>query len=171
MAPRPTEVPSSSIRRAGADDVSLVRSLRLEALLDAPYAYGSTHAVEAAMDEAAWTSSIFNKGAWFIGTHEGLSAGIVQLTLEPYVAEHHLWAIFGMWVSPVARGTGLTALLLEACATEATTAGAHLVGLWVTAGNDRAATAYARNGFGEVAPQRFGIDHEGPERFMVRTFP
>ncbi len=57
------------------------------------------------------------------------------------------WYVMGMWVAPVARGTGVVEALVDACESLAQRAEATTVALWVMEDNPRARRAYARLGY------------------------
>ena len=69
------------IRRLGSGDDALLRDVRLRALEDAPYAFSSWHAREAALGDAFWTarvaeSEIARTGAIFAALDAGRSVGM-----------------------------------------------------------------------------------------------
>ena len=130
------------IRRLTVADVALLRRLRLAALLDAPTAFASTHAREAAMTEDEWRSRISGARAWFVAGEVALAAGQPSWTGVP--GRHDL---FSMWVHPEHRRRGLAGALVGAVVDWACDEGAAEVELWVVDGNDAAARTYAKAGF------------------------
>ena len=69
------------VRTAAAEEWQVLRDIRLEALLDAPTAFGSTHSKQAAYVEADWRRRI-SRGATFFAfasgdgaTPDGLAIG------------------------------------------------------------------------------------------------
>ena len=82
------------------------RELRLEALAEAPYAFGSTLAEARERDETGWRAGFptEGKGANFVGRVDGVAAGMcaVFLLANDPVGEPLL---VSMWLAPAARGT------------------------------------------------------------------
>ena len=154
------------VRRVGPDEWTELRDVRLRALADAPYAFASTHAREAAFGEAEWQRRI-GGGPWWLARVDGVPVGIVA----GYVTEddgdvRHLVA---MWVEPAHRGYGAAAPLVEAVCRWAADDGGRAVSLWVADGNDRARRFYERLGFtGTGERQPLPSDPEiGEERFEL----
>jgi GNAT superfamily N-acetyltransferase len=142
-----------AIRRLTASDWQLFREIRLRALREAPYAFGSTAADAEHLGAAEWRRRLTARTAFAAmqgGLAIGLAAGIVADSRE--AAE-----LVSMWVDPSRRGIGVGAQLVEAVVDWATDARFKRLRLWVAAGNDSAERLYARLGFvrtGEVQPMR-----------------
>jgi len=151
------------VRRLTPDDWRLLRSVRLAALEEAPYAFRTTHAEALAYDEERWRRQAGDRTlegehpiATFVavrddGTGAGMIAGIDRGDCTLVVA---------MWVAPEHRGTGVFDRLLGAVVAWSPH---ERVELDVAVGNDRARRAYERHGFvvgGEAA--------DGCEIHMVR---
>jgi GNAT superfamily N-acetyltransferase len=139
------------LRVTGPDDWELWRSIRLEALTEAPYAFGSTLADWTDADESRWRARLELPGSHNLVAVEGevpvgMATGIPGDTEE--VAK-----LISMYVGPAARGTGLAAVLLDAVEQWAASRGARTLCLDVRADNAPARRAYERQGFavtGEV---------------------
>jgi GNAT superfamily N-acetyltransferase len=135
--------------RAAPVDWQRVRDVRLRALLDAPDAFGSTHAAEAESDEEEWRTwttgwSGAADQALFAAEDEGW-AGIalgVRWEEEPEVV--HLYA---MWVDPSSRRRGVGRALVEAVGEWARDLGIGRIVLRVTEGNAAAVALYERCAF------------------------
>jgi GNAT superfamily N-acetyltransferase len=135
------------VRLAGPGEWAPLRQVRLAALADAPEAFASTLAQEAAFDEAEWrrraaTSPWFI--AWRRGVPEGLAAAYAGRGSGAGPAG---WQLVSMWVSPGLRGTGAADLLVQAVTAHARQVGATVLTLWVADGNSRARRFYQRLGF------------------------
>jgi GNAT superfamily N-acetyltransferase len=132
------------VRRAVVQDWHAVRSIRLTALADAPFAFGSTLARELAFDDQEWQRRV-REGTWFLAwcgqQPVGIVAGISD-TDQP--EDRHLAA---MWVAADQRGTSVAEELVEAIVGWATLQGAARVTLWVADANARARRFYDRLGF------------------------
>jgi GNAT superfamily N-acetyltransferase len=119
--------------------------MRLTALGEAPYAFGST--LDRERDDGAehWRDRL-RRHAWFQacadGEPAGLAAGVPSSDGLP--DRRHL---ISMWVRPSHRGLGLAVLLVEAVREWAIADGARELALWVADGNEAAIRAYTRAGF------------------------
>jgi GNAT superfamily N-acetyltransferase len=138
------------VRATTLDDWQAMREIRLQALRDAPDAFGSTYARDAAFEPAEWYRRATRDGSFFAfvpGLTEpaGLAGGYEE---EPGVVE-----LISMFVRPRARGHGAGEALVDAIAAWAKDKGAASVHLWVTESNQPALRLYERCGF-TVTPER-----------------
>ncbi len=135
------------LRRLGPADRDLLRTVRLRALADAPSAFGSTLAREAAYTDADWDGRLATPGAaTFVAVDDdGTPVGIVTGVPDP--AAPGRADLFGLWVDPVARRSGVGDGLLGHLLAWAGDRGLDRVRLCVTEGNDAAERLYARHGF------------------------
>jgi ribosomal protein S18 acetylase RimI-like enzyme len=133
-----------SVRRAALGDEGVLRELRLQALREAPVAFGSTYEREVARTTADWQKWM-SPGVAFIlcepAGARGMVAG-VRDEIDPAVV--HLMA---MWVHPESRGSGAADELVIAVINWAQSERAKCVRLKVIEGNDRARLFYERMGF------------------------
>jgi GNAT superfamily N-acetyltransferase len=148
------------LRQLDEEDWATYRRVRLEALREAPYAFGSTLAGEQNRPEAEWRRAVAARvrfvaesGSAVVGTvsgGDGESTGVAALT--------------AMWVDPGFRRQGIGAMLVERVIDWAREAGYSQLVLWVVDGNDGAERLYKRHGFRrtgaqeEVRPGR--LEHE-----------
>ena len=132
------------VRELVSDDWELLRGVRLAALSEAPYAFGSTYAREAAFTEAQWRDRILSRGVTFLGflADAGEPAGVSGVYTADGVAD-----LVSMWVRPSARGRGVGESLIEAAAGWAKDRGYDTLYLWVTESNGPARRLYERYGF------------------------
>ena len=146
------------VREVTADDWELMRDVRLAALSEAPYAFGSTHAREAAFTEEKWRGRLSERSVTFFAHEEpddGEPADREPAGLAGVYVEDGAADLVSMWVRPSARGRRVGEALVEAAAAWAK---AHLFGtlyLWVTESNAPARRLYERCGFtptGESQP-------------------
>jgi ribosomal protein S18 acetylase RimI-like enzyme len=157
-----------SLRRAESADEATLRELRLEALRDAPAAFGSTYERELARSSADWQRWL-SSGATFIlyqpAGAQGTVAGVRDET-DPAIV--HLMA---MWVHPEIRGSGGADDLVSEVVAWAKSAGANFVRLKVIQGNDRARLCYERMGFCptgiEEVRERDGLIEVQMERRLI----
>jgi ribosomal protein S18 acetylase RimI-like enzyme len=151
-----------TVRMLAAHEWPLYRALRLRALGDAPAAFGSTLAEEAARTDADWAWRL-NLGASsgrdrpLVAELGGTAAGLAWAKAD--AADPALVNLFQMWVAPEARGHGVAAALLDAALAWARARDARAMQLGVVCGNEGALRLYERAGFypvGEPEPQRPG---------------
>lgn len=137
------------IDRISPDNWEVVRDIRLQALLDAPDAYGSTYAHESTFDETRWRERC--SSPHFVAIHDGEPVGLVAgMTLtNPETRD-----LVSMWVRPDFRGTGLAADLVRAVIAWAVDEKAQALVLRVNDGNDRAWRLYEKLGFINTGDRR-----------------
>ena len=94
-----------SVRALGEDDWQVYRDIRLAALQEAPGAFVATRAQEEAFDEQVWRQRV-RRSRRLVAERDGSPLGVVSLgqTDEPYAGTGEL---FGLWVAPEARGSGV----------------------------------------------------------------
>jgi ribosomal protein S18 acetylase RimI-like enzyme len=135
----------TELRTVGADDWQAMRDIRLDALREAPFAFASTYAKEAAYPEKTWQerarsgNSIVAYQPEFGDEPVGLVASIQQVPGE--------LELVSMWVRPRARGQQVGSALVEAIVERARRAGLPRVHLWMTESNKPARRLYERCGF------------------------
>jgi GNAT superfamily N-acetyltransferase len=146
--------------RLTGDDWALLRDVRLAALADAPYAYGSSLAIEEGFGEADWRRRLHSGALWTIVRHENETVGLVGA----YVPDDTPMLV-AMWVRPGARGLGVGGLLITDVLRWAGENRWSRVVLRVADGNDAARKLFLRHGFeptGTRAPLESdpGVDTE-----------
>lgn len=138
-----------AVRPLGEDDWQDFRGIRLEALAESPDAFASGYAEEEAYDEDFWRLRLRRSARLVAGSEDGRLVGLINVGQArgeegpvPEVAE-----IFGLWVRPEARGTGVATLLVEAGATQARSDGRSHIAYWVGTDNGRAVAFASGMGF------------------------
>jgi len=128
------------------DDWPTWRQLRLAALAEAPYAFGSRLADwQGEGDrEERWRARLGIPGSFdVVAVLDGEPAGMASgVPAGAGTAE-----LISMWVSPAARGHGIGDHLVQAVARWARRAGSEVLRLAVARGNESATALYRRNGF------------------------
>ncbi|HEY8081399.1 MAG TPA: GNAT family N-acetyltransferase [Acidimicrobiales bacterium] len=156
-----------AVRRLGTDEWETLRVVRLAALLDAPYAFGSTHDEEVPLDEAAWRTRLVEQ-VWFVAfdadSPVGLASGGPLREPDPDVR-----SLRSMWVETQYRGSGLAAEIVRAVADWARGDGARRITLWATEDAARARAFYERQGFEPTGEVRTvdGRDHVAMSRYEL----
>lgn len=139
-----------TIRNFRPDEWPAYRAIRLRALEEAPNAFGSTLAAEAALPPEHWAARITRSAT--SGIDHALVAeskgGVVGLAWAKVDADDPLLVnLFQMWVAPEARGQGVAAALLGEAVRWAQARGALAMQLGVACTNAAALSLYARAGF------------------------
>ncbi|HVK22556.1 MAG TPA: GNAT family N-acetyltransferase [Actinokineospora sp.] len=129
------------IRQLTADDWADLRDLRLAALADAPYAFGSTLERELRFDEERWRGWPVKHGlfmAWLDGTPVAMAGAMP----EPDGVE-----MIAVWAHPETRGTGAGVAVVQAVIDWSRDREAKRVTAWAVENNERALRFYQRLGF------------------------
>ena len=138
------------IRPTTMADWQLLRDIRLHALRDAPDAFGSTSAREAAFDETQWRQRATRDGSFIAFLPEVTPAGLAGgFQAAPDTVE-----LVAMFVRPRARGRGVGEALIGAVIGWARERDAACVHLWVTETNKPARRLYERCGFMATAERQ-----------------
>ena len=117
--------------------------MRLAALRDAPYAFGSTYEAEQGADEGRWRAGITGR-ARFVAESEGDVVGTVACGES---TSRGTAALTSLWVEPRARRRGTARALVDAVLAWAKDSGYRHIVLWVVEGNANAERLYERSGF------------------------
>ena len=133
------------VRRLSEGEAVLARHIRLQALADAPDAFGSTYEGEKDRPLDDWKRWFSNRAVFIAEDAEGEAVGIVSGVgdMENPTTAH----LTSMWVHPAVRGTGAADALVQAVIGWASDARISSLDLDVAATNDRARRLYTRNGF------------------------
>lgn len=117
--------------------------MRLDALQEAPYAFGSSYEHEVDRTERQWRQALLDRTR-FVAEVDGVVAGTVSGGDGDSNATA---AMTAMWVDPRYRRRGVGDVLVKTVLEWARSAGYGTMLLWVADGNDVAEGLYARNGF------------------------
>lgn len=144
------------------------RELRLRALAEDPYAFGSTLAQWSGSNdtEARWRRRLASVPLNLVASIDDRAIGMASAT-SPVDGETE---IISMWVAPEARTQGVGAALVGSIVTWARQHGVLRVGLDVRVGNVAAVALYESCGFVDVGPSP-NSGPDTPERRMVRRLP
>jgi len=134
------------VQRLTADSWRTYQEVRLAALREAPYAFGSRWEEESELDERAWRGRLEER-AQFAAISEEVVVGIAGGVVSEDARTAHL---VSMWVDPRWRGQGVGDHLVKVVVDWARTSGCEEVRLWVADGNREAERLYTRNGFGRT---------------------
>ena len=162
-----------SVRALGEDEWEQYRSVRLSALEESPEAFVATVDEERAYDENFWRTRM-RRSQRLLAEQDGAPVGVAsvgQARQEGEKENAKVAELFGLWVAPAARGTGVASQLVQAGADAARKEGRSHLAYWVGADNGRA-VAFA-SGFGfrptdSRRPMRVkGADDDEDEVAMV----
>jgi GNAT superfamily N-acetyltransferase len=117
--------------------------VRLAALKEAPYAFGSTYAREVDAPEATWRAGLQSRTR-LVAEVDGAVVGTVS---GGPGKDRTAGAVTAMWVDPGFRRRGIGDLLLTAVLNWLKAKGYRHAFLWVTDGNADAERLYLRHGF------------------------
>ena len=138
------------VSRVRPSDAPVLKEIRLAALLDSPFAFGSTHEAEVQRTDQDWQlraerSSAGSDSVTFLAWRDRTPIGITG----GYRPEHSPEAVelVSMWAAPSTRRSGVGRLLVQAVIDWAIDTGSSSVGLWVTRGNEPAQRLYQSIGF------------------------
>src|ERR1700722_5517306 len=159
------------VREAVSGDWQALRDIRLEALRDAPSAFGSTHQREAGQPEAHWHDRIA-RGGTFLAYLPDLSPSAPAGLIGGYPEDPQTVELVSMYVRPGARGRGVGDALVATVLDWASKRNATTVHLWVTDTNAAARALYERCGFTLTGErQQLPSDPTVGEVAMSRTLP
>jgi len=130
-------------------NIAVFKDVRLRALQEAPYAFGSTYAREVQFDDAEWARRVERwngeRGVGFVAMDGATACGIAGSLLgDKDPARAHL---VSMWTAPTHRQLGVGRLLVHAVLDWARSRNLHTLLLMVTSNNDSAIRFYERLGF------------------------
>ena len=137
------------VRATTTTDWQALREIRLQALRDAPDAFASTYAKEAAFGEDEWHRRATRDGSFIAFLPEVAPAGLGG----GYLAAPEVVELIGMFVRPQARGRGVGEAIIDAVVGWARAQDASTVHLWVTETNN-ARMLYERCGFTVTAERQ-----------------
>jgi len=134
----------TDVRPIGPDDWKAWRELRLAALAEAPFAFGSQYADWVDATEDRWRERLSSPGAYQViasidGTPAGMAGG--------FPSADDTAELVSMWVAPAGRGKGVGNALMTAIEDWARGIGAATLKLSVVPGNDPAHNLYLRHGY------------------------
>lgn len=131
------------VRLLTPDSWRIFQEVRLAALREAPYAFGSTWEREADLSEDEWRERL-SKRAQFVAISEEVVVGTIGAVVTD---DGRTVDLISLWVDPHWRGQGVGDHLVKAVLKWAGNTGCDEVRLWVADGNREADRLYSRNGF------------------------
>lgn len=160
-----------TVRALHEDDWQDYRSVRLAALRDSPHAFVATLAEEESYDESLWRERM-QRSVRLIAEADHKAVGVVSIGRTQQEGEdaEHVGEVFGLWVAPDYRGTGVATRLVEEGGAEARRHGStHLI-YWVGTENGRAVAFASGMGFRPTdfrRPMRIKSKNDGEEEIAM----
>jgi ribosomal protein S18 acetylase RimI-like enzyme len=157
-----------NVRALGEEDWSQYRDIRLMALEDSPEAFVATLEQEQALDEQVWRERM-RRARRLVAELGGSAVGVVSLG-EGDAEQSSTGELFGLWVAPRGRGTGVAWKLVEAGAAQAVAEGRRQLGYWVGTDNGPAVAFASSFGFrptGKRRPMKVANETDGAEETVM----
>ncbi len=139
---RMTEI---SVRRLAEEDWDEYRQTRLRALKESPEAFVASADEEVDYPEERWRDRM-RRSQRLLAERDGQAMGVASIGSEN-TADDTVGELFGLWVSPDARGSGVARRLLEAAAKAARESEMKHLVYWVGTDNGRAVAFASSFGF------------------------
>lgn len=138
------------IRRLTKEDSNAFHLLRLQALHDSPAAFGMTPEEHSLLATEQVLNQIDSERSFLFGAFDyKLLVGMTGVARERGIKRQHSGVVWGVYVSPVHRRSGIGRLLLEGAITHSREIGIQILKLSVNAENDSAKSLYKAYGFEE----------------------
>jgi len=155
---------TTQITALGPEDWELFREVRLRALAEAPYAFGSRYADWVGAAEPRWRDRLANVPLNLVARRGDELVGMVSGVLDGEERAE----LISMWVDPAARGSGVGPALVRAVVEWAAAAGRPTY-LMVRSDNAPAIAAYTRAGFVDLGLPPDQDPDQPPENRMVHA--
>ena len=136
-----------AVRRARAEDWAALRAIRLEALSDTPEAFGSSYETAHQYSNDQWRTMAAQRCYW-LAERDGVVVGMISGGLND---DHPgtRW-LYGMYVTPSARGSGVAEPLVGAVEEWARQEGVDEIFLDVGSSVALARAFYSKMGFAPI---------------------
>ncbi|ENU23362.1 hypothetical protein F993_02055 [Acinetobacter proteolyticus] len=133
------------VRLTTEEDWKILKTVRLESLLDSPNVLAVNYATAEKYSESEWRNraSHKNQHQYILAIKEGQAVGIIggtQNTADEF-------NVIAMWVNPMFRARGVADLLISAIKNLAVSKGYSRIVLSVSPKNERAVNFYFRHSF------------------------
>ena len=156
------------IRLLTPDDFPLWKSIRLEAVRNAPYAFGGSYEEESVQTEKEWENSL-RTAHIFAYMHEGKAVAIAGYYFSAASKLRHRAKVFSVYVTPEFRGKGTMGAVLEALIHHARAQGMEQLHLDVGVHNLPAIACYKRHGFARygMEPRALKLDDGYIDEYLM----
>ena len=154
------------IRRLTADDADAWRTSRLEALQNAPDAFGDTYENSIAEPLEACRQRVSGPDPLMAAFVGGEIIGTAGCYVDGGVKSKHIGNVWGMYVAPAHRRAGIGKALLEAVIADVSTR-VDQIHLDVVTGNPAAYTLYRQNGFTAYGIVPRAMRYQGRDQDLI----
>jgi RimJ/RimL family protein N-acetyltransferase len=144
---------SLKLRRLETNDLAIYRDLRLEGLESHPEAFASSWEHEADKPLSWWAERLEANTVFGGWVNSSRLVGVAGFRVQDAVKLRHKGVLWGMYVRPEARGTGLAAALVQQVVEHARTRVEEIC-LTVVTSNAAARRLYSTAGFKEYGLER-----------------
>jgi GNAT superfamily N-acetyltransferase len=162
-----SSVAGVAVERVRAAEWRELRELRLRALADAPEAFASTLAREAAFPNDVWRQRAQGgpTSANFIARADGVAVGMAAVVAE---SDPGRLQLVGMWVDPHRRRRGVARALIGQAVGWSSEHQGHELIAWVAETNTAARLLYARVGFEPAGARQPLPSNPAVEELLLR---
>jgi ribosomal protein S18 acetylase RimI-like enzyme len=162
------------IETISLQNLALFKAVRLRALQEAPYAFGSTYARESAFTESDWVARLDRwngeRGVGFIAVDGGIPCGIAGTLLDE--KDRSRADLVSMWTAPSHRQSGVGRMLVNQVIEWAGACNVSTLVLMVTSNNASAIRFYEKLGFARTGrTEPYPNDPAVEEYEMSRPIP
>lgn len=147
------------LTQGNPDDAALYRDIRLEALKASPEAFGSTFETENAQ-ALSWFSDRLGTSTVLGAFHDTKLVAMAGFAIQQGQKRAHKGLLWGMYVRPAARGTGVGRRLIEAIL-DVARQHVELIQLTVVRENEQARRLYASLGFLDYGLEKHSLKQNG----------
>ena len=160
------------IEQVTLQNLAVFDQVRMRALQESPWAFGSTYARESAFTDAEWHARLERwngvRGLGYLAIEDGVACGMAGALLDEQDPSRAL--LVSMWTAPSYRRKGVGRQLVEEVLGWAVQRGVQVVQLMVTSKNDSAIRFYEELGFARTGREEpYPNDPAMAEYEMVRT--
>lgn len=134
-----------SVIKLKLSEAARLREIRLQALKDAPYAFGADFQKESEKDLNYWQDYLNNTN-WCIAVDNGRDIGLLAVDLADADRGSDCW-LSSWWIDKNYRGQGVSKLMLQWLDQLCVEKGWHKQGLGVWPENEAAIAVYLKLGF------------------------
>lgn len=133
------------VRLTVEEDWEILKTVRLESLLDRPDVFSATYDTAEKYSQSQWRDRASHKTQYqyILAIQATRAIGIIGGTQNPALE----FNVVAMWVNPEFRGKGIADLLISAIKNLAISKGHSRIVLSVSPNNSRAVSLYSRHGF------------------------
>ncbi|QDO89866.1 GNAT family N-acetyltransferase [Ornithinimicrobium ciconiae] len=162
-----------SVRVLEEENWSEYREARLRALKESPEAFVASAEEEESYDEARWRDRM-QRSRRLLAEQDGALLGVVSVGSHK-IEEPGVGELFGLWVEPARRGTGVARKLLEAAAAQARNDDLKQLIYWVGTDNGPAVAFASSFGFRPTDNRRpmqiHGVDDAEDAEELAMVLP